>query len=367
MAGTKIKLDPKAAMRRQADASTASAVDRFAVAQQITERRPSGLAAEQGAPEAVLTPVVNTPMKSNGVFTIGADAFDVSRLEVGSYAQVPLAMIDANPLSPRQIYLTEEIDKIAQTLPNGQDVAASGYVADGRIKLIDGGTRLRAARVSDCGFLEVHIEAAPKDDLALFERARGFNDQRSATSALDFSISLKKLLDRGAVSSQRDIVEKIKAPDGSKLTEGMVSMYLRVSRMPEKVQREMAESPETRTLAALYAISEMFTAEMDDASHEQALTDALEIVGEIRRRKLNRAQIIALVKARQEGPKTRERGAAIPLDFGAQKGVVKLFGKKGQIDLSINGFAEDDLPEVRAVLIKALEDHMAKKKTAVDS
>jgi ParB family chromosome partitioning protein len=355
----KVKINPRDAMRRQADASTSAAVDRFAVAQQVTERRPSGLAAEQGAAPEVVRPAVTSLVSS----LVPVDAFDISRCIVGSIVQVPLSMIDANPLSPRQIYLNEEIARIERTMPNGQDVAASGYVQDGRVKLIDGGTRLRAARATDRGFLDVRIEAAPKDDLALFERARAFNENRSSTSALDFALSLKKLLEVGAVANHRDIVERIKSPEGERLSESHVSMYMRVSRMPEKLQREMAEEPETRTFAALYAVSEIFTDGMDEAAQAEALFDALEIVAEIKRKKLNRAQITALVKARKDGPKSRERASSMPLDFGAQKGSLKTFGKKGQIELSLSGIAEDELPEVRDVLLHALQEHMRKKKT----
>jgi hypothetical protein len=53
----------------------------------------------------------------------------------------------------------------------------------------------------------------------------------------------------------------------------------------------------------------------------------------------------------------------MPLDFGAQKGSLKTFGKKGQIELSLSGIAEDELPEVRDVLLHALQEHMRKKKT----
>jgi len=372
----KIKPDPKAALRRQAERSTASAVDRFAIAQQVTQQRPSGLAATDAAPvetTAVSTPVPSPAQVANPasarasalpagmVARLGPNgAFDITKCVVGATVEVPLSYIDANPLSPRQIYRSDDIDRIAETLPEGQDVAAAGYVAGGRVKLIDGGTRLRAARITDRGVLEVKFEAAPGDDLALFERARAFNERRSPTTALDFALSLRLLIERKALA-RSEIIEKVKGPDGSKLSEAAVSRYLRVARMPDKVQRAMADSAETSTLTALYAVSEMFVEGQDEAALETAIESALEIVEEVKRRKLNRNQIISLVKAKLEGPKTRERASALPLEFGHYKGHVKVFGKKGQIDLSMNGLAEDELPEVRNVLVEALESYMKAK------
>ena len=340
---SKIKTaDTKGAMARHQAASSASASDRFAAAAAITENRPTGLA----LPGEAVSPAPG--------------AFSIASCIVGRIVSVPLSLIDANPLSPRHIYQSEEIDKIATTMPQGQDVAAHGYVKDARIQLIDGGTRLRAARITDRGTLDVKIEVAPANDLELFARARALNEQRSPTTGLDFALSLKTLLDRGAVSSQEELARVIKSPDGAQLSPASVSVYLKISRMPERIQRAMAERPETSSTSALYAVSEIFEGfdQKDEARQQADLEAAISIVDEVKRRQLNRAQITALVKAYLQGPKTRDRSALTPLEFGAQRGQIKVFGKKGQIDLSLKGLPEAELPAVRSVLVKALEDYM---------
>jgi hypothetical protein len=38
-----------------------------------------------------------------------------------------------------------------------------------------------------------------------------------------------------------------------------------------------------------------------------------------------------------------------------------MFTRKGKIDLTLAGLTESEMPEVRTVLVKALEDFMAKK------
>lgn len=360
----KLKLDNAQAMQAHQHAASAAAVDKFAAAEAITKKQPHGLASPAPAEAAVIA-TATAPASTSGMpVATTAVAFDLSVCVPGAIVRVPLYMIDINPLSPRQIYTGEEIDKIAKTLPNGQDVAAHGYVAEGRIKLIDGGTRFRAAKITDRSYLDVKIEEAPKDKLGLFRRARELNEQRSDTGALDFALSLHTLLKEGAVASQRELIEKVEAPGGGRLSEGTVSQYLRMARMPEKLQRAMVGSEETSTAAALYAIATMFDEEMDEALQEQRQELAFEVIEEVKKRKLNKAQIVALVKSKLDGPKSRDRSTVHPLAFGAHKGQIKMFTRKGKIDLTLAGLSEAEMPEVRTVLVKALEDFMAKKGVA---
>lgn len=360
----KIRLDNAHAMQVHQEAASSAAVNKFAAAEAITKLLPHGLAtpAESLAagPQESNGPVASKPQVVPGLVA-SAGAFDLAVCVPGVIVRVPLHLIDTNPLSPRQIYTGEEIDKIAKTLPGGQDVAAHGYVANGRIKLIDGGTRFRAAKITDRSYLDVKIEDAPQDKLSLFRRARDLNEQRSDTTPLDFALSLQLLLREGAVSTQRELIENVEAPGGGRLSEGTVSQYLRMARMPEKVQRAMVDAEETATAGALYAIATMFDEGMDEAQLEHRQELAFEAIEEIKRRKLNKAQIVALVKSKLDGPKTRERSTVHPLAFGAHKGQIKMFARKGKIDLSLGGLSEVEMPEIRSVLVKALEDFMARK------
>jgi ParB family chromosome partitioning protein len=356
----KLKLDNVQAMQAHQEAASSAAVDKFAAAQAITKAQPNGLANPTSsavvagrASAAAAGPIATILTTSLG--------FDLSACVPGAIVRVPLNMIDVNLLSPRQIYKGEEIDKIAKTLLNGQDVAAHGYVAEGRIKLIDGGTRFRAAKITDRAFLDVKIETAPKDKLELFRRARELNEQRSGTGALDFALSLHALLREGVVSSQRELIDKVEAPGGGRLSEGTISQYLTMARMPEKLQRAMVSSEETATAAALYAVATMFEENMDEAQQEQRQELAFEVIEEVKRRKLNKAQFVALVKAKLDGPKSRERSTVHPLAFGTRTGQIKMFTRKGKIDLTLAGLSEAEMPVVRAVLMNALEEFMAIK------
>jgi len=353
----KLKLDNAQAMQAHQAAASSAAVDKFAAAEAITKVQPNGLA----APAVVVPAPAAAPVPAVAAVVTTVATFDLSACVPGAIVRVPLYLIDTNPLSPRQIYTSEEIDKIAKTLPGGQDVAAHGYVSDGRIKLIDGGTRFRAAKITDRSYLDVKIEEPPADMVAFFTRARALNEQRSDTTALDYALSLQTLLNAGAVASQRELIEKVEAPGGGRLSEGTVSQFLRMARMPEKVQRVMAGSADTSTAAALYAIATMFDDGMDEVTLEKREELAFEVIEEIKKRKLNKAQITALVKSKLEGPKSRDRSTVHPLAFGSHRGQIKMFTRKGKIDLTLGGLTEVDMPEVRTVLVKALEDFMAKK------
>lgn len=357
----KIKMDGRAAMASHHAASQISAQDRFAVAAQITSKRPTGLSYEGHTNLEPSEGSDHAAQATQQTAQVQGDAFSVAKCQVGQIVSVPLSLIDANPLSPRHTYRSEEVDKIASTLSGGQDVAAHGYVNGQRIQLIDGGTRLRAARITDRGFLDVKIEEAPANELDLFARARALNEQRSPTTALDFALSLRALMDRGAVASQDALAAAVKGPEGEELSKSRVSLYMRISRMPERVQRAMSDYPETASFATLYAVSEIFEAhaQADDQTKAADLEAALRIAEETRRRKLNRSQVTGLVKVYLEGPKARDRSALTPIEMGTSTGQIKVFRKKGQLDLSLKGLHEDELADVKAMLMRALEAYQA--------
>jgi len=278
---------------------------------------------------------------------------------VGAIVAVPLSLIDLNEFGPRRMYTHEVVDKIAKTMPAGQDVAAHGYLQDGRIKLIDGGTRFRAVQISGKATLDVKIEPAPKDNLALFLRARELNENRSDTTALDFALSLKALIDGGAVKNQRELAEKVPNADGTKMHEASVSQYMRIAGMPEKIQRAMGESEATSTFTALYEVSALFKDQLEGDALMKAIELALSIVEETKLKQLNKKQISALVTSKIEGPKTRVRSLVHPIQEGRVKGQIKTFEKRGQIDMTLRGLQPEQLPLLREkieALIKSFSD-----------
>lgn len=326
--------------KQHQDQSSDTAKDRFKVAQAILDRQQTGWPSE---PAAV----------ADSVATRGMDLMSAT---IGSIVRVPIHLIDPNPLSPRHIYTNEEVDRLAQTLPKGQDVAANGYVKNGRLQLIDGGTRLRAAKISGLDFLDVKIEEAPPDMLALYIRARMLNDQRSETTALDFALSIKALLEQGIVKSHRELIDKVPGPKGTKMSETMVSEYMRIAKMPEAVQKRMSENPETSTAIALYCVSELFAKDLDAAELEGRRQIAFDIIAEIKDKHLSRHQIVALVKSKLAGPTQRERSTVLPIDFNGKKAQMRIFAKKGKLELEMSGLNDTEMSQVKTAITRTMSE-----------
>lgn len=334
----KIKIDPQAAMKRLQNKATDAAQDRFALASQITSTQPTGLSSSAGH----MQPVVTMPQ-----------GFDLSRCIPGAIVKVPLHLIDLNDLGPRQIYQSAEVDKIAETITANQDDAAHGYVKEGRVKLIDGGTRYRSAKVSGVDHLDVKIEEEPESTLDLYLKARRYNDQRSQPTAIDHAISLRKLMESGAFTTNREIAEKIPDLSGRPMSEGQVSIYMRISRMPDRVLLRMSESPLTSGVSVLYAVSDIFETVKEAGD---ALDIAFSVIDDIRTKELTYQQVSALVKSKLGGTKHRERSSQQTLNLGSSyKGVVKVFAKRGQIDLSLKGLPEASLNDLNRQLVATIE------------
>lgn len=352
----KIKIDPRKALEQHQAASTAAAVDRFAAAQAITTIQPHGLAPQtQPSNESAREPSA-----------MEVKDFDPGSCQTGTIVRVPLHLIDTNPFSPRQFYKTEEIDKIASSLPEGQHDAAHGYLDQGRIKLIDGGTRYRAAKVSDTYYLDVKIEAAPEHDLERYLRARTYNDQRSQPTPVDHALSLIRLLESGAVASQVELTQKVPDLSGQPMSQAQVSMYIRIGRMPEKILRTMNEDPATNSTRTLYAVSEIFEKAPPDQLEER-IELAMQVIEEIKRLRYNKYQVQELVKSKLEGPKQRERSAVHQFQYPGGKGQIKLFVRKGQLDMTMKGLKEDEMNHLKQQIVSMVDSYMANRKADLAS
>ncbi|ADV02119.1 ParB/RepB/Spo0J family partition protein [Alicycliphilus denitrificans] len=337
----RIKLDAKSALAKHTSTALAATQDRFAQAARIVEQKPTVFTQEPPAEPAPKT-------IPSATASAGPAGFDLSRCVIGSVVAVPLHLIDPNPIGPRVIYKVEDIDKIARTLPASQDDAAHGFVREGRVVLIDGGTRYRAAKISGVGQLDVKFEQAPESEVELYLRARSYNEQRSQTSVIDHALSLQRLLDSGVVSSARELCEKIPDIGGSaQMSESQVSYYLRVARMPRQVIERMSSSAATSQLSILYAVSEIFP--KNEAATAEQIELGLQIVDEIKTRELTHKQTVALVKSRlgEEPKQRRERSLQQQIAYGPYKGQIKCFGKRGQVDLSLRGVKEEDMPALQ--------------------
>jgi len=366
----KIKMNATEAIERQQERVSKEAEDRFAKAAEITKVQPTALSpvqTDESSPafssEANADATVPGGVSQQTPVASVIQHFHESLCVPGAILKVPLHLIDVNPVSPRRIYKSEDVDSLGASLVSrGQDVAAAGFLKNGRIQLIDGGTRFRAAKSTDVSHLDVKIEQAPADIIALYNRAADLNDDRNQTSLVDYALSIKDLMDRGAAKTQKELAEKIKPPRESsdKMSEKTVACYMRIARMPSQLLHAMNQHPSTSSYTALYEVSGLFDEEMDEESRAKALNDALEITDLIKRRDLKKQQIIDLVQSRKVGRKTRERSVQHPLAIDNCKGHFKLFANKGKLDFTIQGVPSDRLDKLREQIEQVTKDFLAK-------
>ncbi|UUZ66191.1 hypothetical protein LP417_34725 (plasmid) [Polaromonas sp. P1-6] len=94
-------------------------------------------------------------------------------------------------------------------------------------------------------------------------------------------------------------------------------------------------------------------------SPDQAVIFAEEVIRHTKDRQLNRDQVIALVKEKEQGPKTRERAESEVVRYGDTKGTLKVFLSRGQIDLSFKGLPEAKVVELRELIEQMLEGQLS--------
>lgn len=284
------------------------------------------------------------------VVVTGASAVSPDSYAVGQVYRVPLNMIKMSKYNARVVYLPNEIDDMSASLQDkGQDVPAKGYVQDGKVVVVDGQKRYKAATSASLPDLLVMIDAPPTDAREEYEESRRINDVRSSQSVLDDSLRWTDLLAEGVYASQADLAARLGC------TEDHVSKVLGIARIPEKLIRRMQEHPQTKAWSIAYEISKVFT----PGKFEDPTAIAEEVITAVQDNELNKNKTIALINSKLEGPKTRERAKAEKVKFSDKEGELKVFPSRGQLDLSFRGLAPEKVEELKAVIVKALGGQMA--------
>lgn len=277
--------------------------------------------------------------------------FDPNNYTIGGVYRVPLGLLDGNTWGARVYYKAALVDRLITSFEkhdsNKQKVAANGFVKpDGRVELIDGGTRLRTANSTNAGFLDVKIEKPPASAREQFKRSKELNEERSEQTALDLAVQFRKLLDAKEYESQ----DALAADMG--MTKSQVSMYLRIEAIPDRLRRIMVDDEQTSFLTIAYEISALFT-QPDFAQRQDHYEEIGEdVIREVQAKKLGKQQVIALVRSKLEGPRSRERPEAVKVKYNEAEGTIKMFAARGQLDFSIRGLP----PEQLDALAKSIKD-----------
>jgi ParB family transcriptional regulator, chromosome partitioning protein len=345
-------VDLGAAMDVLANQAAQQTDSRFSRANAVVEQQPSAIGPGRDDPAPGADGAARSSVPPAMAAQAPGSAFDVRALQVGQTYLIPVGLIDPNPYSPRFFYRSTQVDATAVSMQEkGQLAAANGYVKEGgRIGLIEGGTRLRAAKASGADVLEVKIERPPASELELYNRAAAFHDERTNHTALDTAMLLRKLLEEGHVTSQDELCTKVKI-NGQAPSKTTVSKYLRVSRhIPERLLRMMADHEVTSNMRAAYEISSFFVDERFKEDPSKAERLAEDVIQEAITKELTVSQIEQIVQAKLAGPKTRARAEATPVKFGTASGSIKTFEQRGQLDFSIRGLDGDRLNKLKALI-----------------
>jgi ParB family chromosome partitioning protein len=265
--------------------------------------------------------------------------------EIGKVYQILVSLIDPNPVGVRHYYKASEVDRIGATMrPEGQKVAANGFVKpNGRIELIDGGTRLKSAKSEGLETLEVKIEKPPADLREQYKRSKQLNEERSDHTALDTAVLYKYLLDQGVYASQDDLAADMQDRKGNPMSKAQVSMYMRIEKIPDRLRRQMIEHDQTSGFHVAYEISSIFVRPDYEERREEYERIAEEVIKEIQDKGLGKLQAQALVASKFKGKQTRTRGTATTVKYGDKNGVIKTVEGRGQLDFSIKGLDPERL------------------------
>lgn len=261
---------------------------------------------------------------------------------VGQTYPVHLSLLVKSENNARFFYKAAEIDETATSLAtNGQKLPLLGYVRDGKVVVFDGQKRIKSSTSSGLPTLDVMIKAAPVNSRDEYEDSRRVNLERSAQTALDDAVQWQKMLANGDYESNQEIAKRLK------VSESTVSKTLGINRIPERLLLNMSGHPSTSALSIAYEISNIFGHPKFKDDQEAATILAEAIIEETIKNDLSRKQVTALISGRLLGPKTRVRAESTPVKYGHDKGTLKVFPSRGELDLSFKGLSAARVEELR--------------------
>ena len=270
---------------------------------------------------------------------------DLLRLLPGVIVNVALHLIVENKYNARSFYRTAEVDELALSMSkNGQLVAVSGWVQDGKIRIQDGQKRWRGARAANMPYLRVELKEVP-NPLDSYLISREMNQTRSDQTVLDDAVRWKDLLAEGIFANQEAIADSVG------ISGGTVSKILSINHIPEKFLIRMKEHKSTSGLRVAYELVLMFKNEsvQNDSVDIDVLFD--EVFEKIIKKEMTVNQVRDLVQSKFAQKKTRVSSTARDLVFGKSKGKMKIFESRGQVDFSVSGLS----PRLISALTKAIE------------
>ncbi|MGE5450726.1 MAG: ParB/RepB/Spo0J family partition protein [Acidobacteriota bacterium] len=347
------KFDPRAAMRKTLSHEAKATKDRFAIADEVTQAKPQGLAhPRRPATDTVVPMLPSVGGSTASGLKVDADSGleilqssdDLAAAVVGKTYLVALLLIESdNRYNARFYYPNEDIDRAAITLTEaGQHVPATGYVRDGKIALIDGQMRAKGMLSAGIPRIRVELTQAPTSPREAYLASRRINEMRSTQTALDDAVRWEQLLQEGIYESAVQL-----AKDVGK-NESYVSQIRKINAIPHDLVLKMKDSPITSSYKVACAIASIFNKEEARTHPDRARQVAAEVIDETIGRELTVKAVEALISAKWKGPATRARGLSSQFKYAGKQGSINIYPSKGELKLTIAGLSEDQLDELKA-------------------
>lgn len=276
----------------------------------------------------------------------------VHELVAGNTYNLPLGLLTDSPRNARVHYIQEEIDDLVLELQaDGQEVSAWGYIDGDRVRIVDGGKRLRAARAAGLEFLRVDVNEKPESDKEIYKLSRKLNLKRSAQTCFDDAVRFRQMLDDGTFKDQEEL--------GRELLEGAsqttVSQILSINKIPAKIIWLMREDAKKLCQTAFAVEVARHFREGEEVESEKLHTIS-EILRKVSAQDLSVKKMRELFESRLVGPKPRTQATSIAVKFGSADGAIKVYKSRGQVEFSIKGVPEDRLQDLAERIQKAITE-----------
>lgn len=238
------KLNLSASIDALMQASTTRADDRFARAEQVVAKQPTGTSAP--------TPPVIT---NEAPVRASADAA-VTRAsppsEQGGSIMVPIAQVHDNPYNARIFYDQDIVKERAASLAaNGQMTPAPACEdpeRPGHYFLLGGHYRKRGLLL--IGHTEIELKVLPvSSPLDMYRLSYAENDQRADATPMDDAVAWSQLLESRVLRSQEEIAEVTGKPRTT------VTKTLSLLKLPPTVLEVLKEKPRQFSLTAGYELT----------------------------------------------------------------------------------------------------------------
>ncbi|TPQ43521.1 hypothetical protein C2U69_02545 [Cupriavidus pinatubonensis] len=249
-------------MREQANKALNAAppADRFARAQALMERQPTGFSEKQPEPATVNQPTAEIlrgdfthesspsmhpkPSRAEGALSGAAQLANEP-----FYEETDVGLIDENPFNARRLYRPERVHELAGSMrADGQLVPGIATIRDGRRVLAGGHYRFKALKVAGISRMKLLIHPSLTDQ-QLYQLSYKENAEREAQSPLDNALAWRALIDEGIYPNESAIAEVT----GMSLPN--VNKTLAILKLSESVLDTVKERPEPFALSTLYQLT----------------------------------------------------------------------------------------------------------------